>query len=145
MGVDHDSGRIEMANKAFSEFANLSFGLGGFEKVERGGFVAVTAIDVMHYLSTIDQVKTFHSLYKHLPSGGSFLFRDVNIEVGFLSFLARCHEKIMTGLKFTKGENLNFHTIHEWEAMVREAGFLVESFDCSRFPFVDRLYVCRKP
>lgn len=144
LGVDHDQRRIEQAKHALGSVPNISFRVGDFSVLEEEKFDAVVSIDVLHYMSTAVQEQILQKVYQALPEGGVFLFREVNIEAGALSRLAKIHENVMTKIGFTKGENLNFHRISEWEEMAGRPGFEVKSLNFSRFPFVDRLYICSK-
>jgi hypothetical protein len=65
-------------------------------------------------------------------------------EAGAVSVINRFYERAATGLGFTQGAGLHFHSRAEWLAMLQDAGFVASAEPFTRFPFSDVLFTCRR-
>jgi 2-polyprenyl-6-hydroxyphenyl methylase/3-demethylubiquinone-9 3-methyltransferase len=150
LGVDHDDGRIDLANSAKDRMdkGRTTFKKGDFTiPTHSTSYSGVTLIDVMHYFPFETQVKTLRSAFTALKPEGKLILREVDTQGGVMSHFNKFYEKIATGVGFTqsKESSLFFRTRYEWEALLRELGFFVRSERCSHFLFSDVLFIAEKP
>jgi SAM-dependent methyltransferase len=144
-GIDHSRLRVKIAQEAGAGLPGLRFTEGNYAGLPGGPWDGIALVDVLHYLPRSQQAKLFHRAFRSLRPGGLFLFREVDRSPGALSFLNRLHEKLMTGLGFTKAEGLYLRSREEWMDLASEAGFQLRSHPVGRFPFADVLFLGRKP
>lgn len=144
-GVDHSPQRVALSRRAARGVTNLSFRPGNMRKIKGRDFSGLAFVDVLHYLPHPVQEGLFREAYGRLKRGGLLLVRDVDRRPGLASLWNRFHERLMTGLGFTKAGGLHFRTRREWEGLARQNGFRVRSLAMARFPFADVLFLCRKP
>ncbi len=147
-GIDHDISRLELARRAASGMANLSYSAGGLleaiaEPALRGSLAGIVAMDTLHYLTLPGQEAFLANARRALRPDGVLLIRDVDAGAGKTFLINRWHERIMTGLGFTRAERLNFRRQADWLRILAQTGFDAASEPCSRFPFADQLFVCR--
>ena len=147
-GIDHDPGRVANAQQAATGVANLTFATGGLlnavaDEGVRGSVAGIVVMDAMHYLTFAEQETFLADARKTLHPNGVLLIRDVDAGAGKNFFINRMHERMMTGLGFTRGDHLHFRTRADWLEVLARAGFVSESRPCSRFPFADELFVCK--
>jgi SAM-dependent methyltransferase len=149
-GIDHDPGRVALARQAAVGLTNLEFATGSLlEAVNkeslRGTVAGIVVMDAMHYLSYDEQAHFLAQARNALQPAGILLIRDVDADAGKNFFLNRLHERAMTGLGFTRADQLHFRTGRAWLQLFASAGFEPASEPCSRFPFADRLFTCKLP
>lgn len=149
-GIDHDAGRVELAQKALGTQARViqsgAIDLQGPVKTEV--FDAITAIDVMHYFKPAEQEGILRESFARLTGGGKLVVREVNPEGGPTSWINRSYEKLSTAVGLTRSNEktrLHFRSRPEWEELLTGIGFDVQSRRCSHPLFADILYVCEKP
>ncbi len=147
--IDHEPSRVAIARAAASGLDNIAVqaaSLFDFVASEhwQGAVDGIVIIDAIHYLSRSEQESLLIHARNALRPGGVMLIRDVDAAAGNTFFINRLYEKTMTGLGFTVGKDLNFRSQAEWLDLLRKTGFDCTSEPCSRFPFADRLFVCRQ-
>lgn len=147
-GIDHDAKRISQAQQASAGLGNLEFAAGGLleavaDQRLHGTVAGIVVMDAMHYLTFAEQEVFLANARRALQPNGVLLIRDVDAGAGKTFFINRWHERVMTGLGFTRAERLNFRTQADWLEVLGYAGFNSTSEPCSRFPFADQLFVCR--
>lgn len=145
IGVDHSERRVGVSTIAASGLSNVVFKMGDYSAISWEIYDGMALIDVLHYLPHGKQDEILRSCFTYLRPGGIFLFREVDPSSGFASRFNRVHEKIMTGLGFTRAHGLYFRKPGEWKAVAEQAGFRVLARPFTRFPFADVLFECRKP
>lgn len=149
-GTDHDAGRFALARRAAHGLENLDFQAGNLlervrdEKIDLAP-AGIVIMDTLHYLSPEEQNRLVRWAYSVLVPGGIFLVRDVDAGAGLSYLWNNLHERVMTGLGFTRAERMHFRARTEWEELFQGPGFAVTSEKCSRFPFADLLFTCTKP
>lgn len=148
-GIDHDPLRVAVAQRAGRRLSNLHFEIGSLLDAIHDDLSAdltgIVVMDTLHYLSAEEQEAFAARAYALLPPGGVLLVREVDADAGRTFFWNRWHERLMTGLGFTRGERLIFRGRAEWEDLFRKHGFEAASERCGRFPFADVLFACRRP
>ena len=149
-GFDHDEKRVDMARKAAAGLANVEFSSGGIRDIVadpglRGQVAGIVVIDALHYLTFAEQEAFLADARNALRPGGALLIRDVDAAAGNNFLVNRLHERIMTGIGFTRAEQLNFRTRADWLLMLAKAGFEAACEPCSRFPFADLLFTSTAP
>lgn len=147
LGVDHDVTRVNLASQTAKQISNLEFQTGSLlteNKAFANCFEGVALIDVLHYFTKEEQLSILKNSHSMLKSGGVVIFREVNPDAGIVSKINFFWEKLATLSKFTKSDNevkLAFRLPHDWENLLREAGFKnVTSKSCSSFIFADVLF-----
>lgn len=148
LAIDHEPWRVAVAQKAVSDLANIAVETGSLLDIIaaeywHGTVAGIVIIDAIHYLTPDEQVAFLDHARKALMPGGVLLIRDVDASAGKTFFINRLYEKMMTGLGFTMAKNLNFRSQAEWLNLLEKAGFDCTTEPCCRFPFADRLFVCR--
>jgi SAM-dependent methyltransferase len=148
--IDHEPGRVIIAQKAAAGLANLQFSTGGLldavgDDRLRVKVAGIAILDAIHYLDYDEQEVFLARARKALQPGGILLIRDVDAGAGKNFLVNRLYERAMTGLGFTSADRLNFRTHHEWRRLLTRAGFESASEPCSRFPFADLLFICKLP
>jgi 2-polyprenyl-6-hydroxyphenyl methylase/3-demethylubiquinone-9 3-methyltransferase len=146
LGIDHDTARVALGEKAASGLGNLRFEQGSVLAPPPGSYAGVSLIDVMHYFPPALQEQILIGINRCLVDGGTILIRDVNPNAGVISSLNRGYEAIATKIGFTRSnsESNHFRTPEEWTRALHRAGFEVTSEPCSHFLFADHLFVGRK-
>jgi 2-polyprenyl-3-methyl-5-hydroxy-6-metoxy-1,4-benzoquinol methylase len=144
-GIDHDERRIAVAQKAAADLGNLEFKSGGLldavaDRELWGAVSGIVVMDAMHYLTHHEQIVFLANARQALAPGGVLLIRDVDAAAGKNFIINRWHERIMTGLGFTRASQLHFRTQSDWLQVLAEAGFAAACEPCSRFPFADLLF-----
>lgn len=147
--IDHEQSRVTIAQKAASGLANITFQTGSLLDTSaadqwRGAVAGIVIIDAIHYLPPAEQEVFLVNARKALIPGGVLLIRDVDAGAGKTFFINRLYEKTMTGLGFTMAKDLNFRSQAEWLDLLGKTGFDCTTEPCCRFPFADRLFVCRQ-
>lgn len=149
VAVDHDEERLRMVRRATADLPQVETKLGDvceFLHGVRGPVDGIVLMDVMHYFPFEQQMEFVRTAFDKLRPGGVLLVRDVDTAAGFRSYLNRQYERVMTGIGFTRAEQLHFRTRAEWlHLFARAAAFDVQSEPCGHFPFADVLFTCRKP
>jgi 2-polyprenyl-6-hydroxyphenyl methylase/3-demethylubiquinone-9 3-methyltransferase len=149
IGVDHDRVRIEFLNRLPSRIKNLKIvfeSITGYLsriKNNKEKYSAVVMIDVIHYFDYPVQERIIEIVSELLSESGIFMMREINPKAGLNSKINYAYEKIATGIGFTKGEHVFLRPVTEWKKILSSL-FHVEVVPCSRFPFSDILYVCKK-
>jgi 2-polyprenyl-6-hydroxyphenyl methylase/3-demethylubiquinone-9 3-methyltransferase len=110
LGLDHSPSRISAARKAATGLGNLSFRTGDYASPPRLTYDGIALIDVLHYLPYEKQAQVLGRSFRRLRRGGMLVFREVDRRPGPASLFNRFHEKVMTGLGFTKAEGLYFRS-----------------------------------
>ena len=148
VGIDHDSARVELGQKATQDLPNVDLKAGNMAKPPADtSFAGIAMIDVMHYFDPGTQEALLKWAFTCLNKGGTLLVREVDPDSGFASRWNRLYEKVATGVGFTQSEkkDLHFRSRPGWEELMKGAGFEVRSERCSSALFADILYVCERP
>ena len=146
LGIDHDTVRVALGEKAAKGLTNLHFEQGSVLAPPPGPYAGVSLIDVMHYFPPALQEQVLVGINSCLVDGGTILIRDVNPKAGVISSLNRGYEAVATKIGFTRSnsESNHFKTPEEWTRALNRAGFDVTSEPCSHFLFADHLFVGKK-
>lgn len=147
-GIDHDARRVEMSQQAANALPNAQFVVGDMLKAVAkqrlvGSLAGIVVMDAMHYLSFEDQETFLQNAIAALRPGGVLLVRDIDAGAGKTFWINRLFERMMVGLGFTCADRLHFRNREEWHDLFVRNGFEASSEPCSRFPFADRLFICK--
>lgn len=128
VGVDPDSNKIEIARKSLKGRANINFIQGSFDDIDEKDFAAITIMDVL-YLIPLDKQRAILEKCRHyLGNNGMLMIKEV-ISSDLLRFkMAYFREFIMVKiLRKTLGSNFYFRNIEEWESLLQDIGYKIET------------------
>lgn len=158
LSTDHDSARIQLAQKAFADISNLRFGLAGFpckegqdlpgDPAQTPRYDGIAIIDALHYFSPAEQRAILSNCYRALRPEAVLIFREVDPDAkGPFSAFNQFYEKVATTIGFTRSNNqntLHFRSRSGWLELLRELGCEAHAGNCSAAIFSDVLFVVRK-
>lgn len=144
LGLDHDSERVALAQRAAQGLPALEFRVGDERSLaSTEQFDAILAIDFLHYFSREQQVLLLRSAVNRLAPGGQLIFREIDPEGGWASKLNRLYEWAATTFGFTRSERKSTITLRapdDWEALASDLGLKVRQRPCTHFLFADVLF-----
>ena len=144
IGIDHDTGKVEVARKIGARYDDLDFRSGDARVAIPPG--SVLALDVLHYFSTMEQAALLQTIIAAVPPGGVAIIRDAVRDRSFRYRLTRAQEAFSRAVRWLKAERLNFPTRESIVDPFRENGFDVEVQPLwGRTPFNNYLFVFRRP
>jgi len=153
IGIDHDSTRVRLAERAAArrgslskpmfEVADLESALAAFAS---GSLSGIAMIDILHYFARDSQAALLSEAARVLEPGGTLAVREVDSAGGVASVWNRFYENVATRIGFTRSarSHLEFRSVAGWTKMIESAGFAVRSEPCGSPIFSDVLFICRR-
>ncbi|MES2965540.1 MAG: methyltransferase domain-containing protein, partial [Bdellovibrionota bacterium] len=146
LALDHDVERIRLATEAFREIPNLRFEEGRIEDLAQGFCDGMTAIDVLHYLTPVQQEDFIANAARSLKPDGVLVLREVDPTLGLASSWNRIYEfaAINSGMTKTPTGHAHYRSTADWTRLLRDRGFDVEVRPRESFAFADIVFRCTK-
>jgi SAM-dependent methyltransferase len=154
IGIDHDPGRVRLAEGAAARLESVSkprFEVGDLEKglatFASGSLSGVAMIDILHYFGPDGQAALLHEAARALGPGGILVVREIDSDGGVAAVWNRFYENVATRVGFTRSarSRLEFRSVSGWTSMLETAGFEVRSERCGSPIFSDVLFIGRRP
>ena len=150
VGVDHDAGRVLLAEKAMANRESAlrpTFEVGDLEKAlatfQDGSLAGIAMIDILHYFDDAAQNTILNEAARVLKPEGILAVREVDSDGGIATVWNRVYEHVATRVGFTQSarRQLHFRSASGWTRMLERAGFAVRSEPCGSSIFSDVLFV----
>lgn len=150
LGVDHDSGRVALAEKAMANIGGTSkprFEVGDLETAlaatPDGSLSGIAMIDILHYFDAPAQKTLLYEAARVLQPGGILAMREVDSEGGIAAAWNKFYEKLALRVGFTRSlrEKPEFRSASTWRRIIEHAGFDVRSEPCGSPIFSDVLFI----
>jgi SAM-dependent methyltransferase len=145
LAVDHDAGRVEALRRSTAGLP-IEVLRADMTRCEVPSCAGVALVDVLHYLPAAEQETLVARAAAALEQGGVLLLRDPDAGAGLRFVLARWHERLATGLGFTRARLGRFRDAAGWCDLLARAGLDARALPLVRgSPYADRTVVGRKP
>lgn len=150
IGIDHDAGRVAIAEKAMAKSGSVPrprFEVGDLEKalttLPDASLSGIAMIDILHYFDPAAQIALLHEAARVLRPAGILAVRDVDAEGGIVAGWNKCYEKLSLGVGFTRSlrRKPEFRSAADWIRILESAGFTVRSERCGSPIFSDVLFI----
>lgn len=143
---DHDPARVQLAADTFRDISNLEFETGRIEDLAEGSLDGVCAIDVLHYLTPVEQEDFIAKTARSLSRDGVLLVRDVDPTLGLASQWNRLYEftAIKAGMTKTRSGRTHYRSTYAWVELLRKHGFDVDVVPRKDIAFADVAFRCVK-
>ena len=153
IGVDHDAGRVALAEKATANSGGVSrprFEVGDLEKAlatfSDASLSGIAMIDILHYFDAAAQKALLHEAARVLRPAGILAMREVDSEGGVAAVWNKCYEKLSLRVGFTRSlrRQPEFRSVSSWTGILEGAGFTVHSEPCGSPIFSDVLFIATR-
>ncbi len=150
IGIDHDAGRVRVAQRAIAHSESVSrpkFEVGdlgkALAKFPDGSLAGIAMIDILHYFDAPAQTALLDEAARALKPGGTLAIREVDTEGGVAAAWNRLYENLSLTVGFTRSlrRRLQFRSASDWTGMLERAGFVVRSEPCGSPIFSDVLFI----
>ncbi|GAA6143100.1 hypothetical protein NBRC116584_29180 [Hydrogenophaga sp. 5NK40-0174] len=133
-GPDHPVVRVEQGDMCTADFGAPA------------SLDAVTILDALHYFDHAGQRDVLQRIRTALRPGGVFLTRIGDVSAGLPYRISNWVDHAVTFVRGHRLPELYGRPLAEWQALLREIGFEVETEDMTgRKPFANVMLLCRVP
>ena len=131
---------VERANRAFG--SDVDIAVGDIRDMEFGAPDAVVILDVLHYLSAVEQRDVLVHARRSLPANGLLLLRVSDADGGLPYRYAQWVDRIAMRLRGHAGISPHWRSVAAWRRLLLDCGFDSEPVPMSRgTPFANVLLV----
>jgi ubiquinone/menaquinone biosynthesis C-methylase UbiE len=150
IGVDHDPGRVRLAEKAMANSGIVSkprFEVGDLQKAlasfPDSSLSGIAMIDILHYFDAAAQMELLKQAARVLRPAGILAVREVDSEGGVSAVWNKCYERLSLKVGFTRSLRRQpvFRSATDWTSALRSVGFTVRSEACGPPIFSDVLLI----
>jgi SAM-dependent methyltransferase len=144
-GYDWDAGKIELARRAAAGLP-AAFQPADVRTAPAGSADSVLLIDVLHYFDRDTQDALLGRAARLVRPGGRLILREADTGRGWRSAATLIEERVMTAVRFNRGEHVVFRNIaRELAPRLEREGLTCEIRECwGATPFSNMLLVARR-
>jgi SAM-dependent methyltransferase len=132
-GIEWDQAKAEFGQRVAEGSAVNQIVCGNLMDEPWPACTVITVLDVLHYLSPMQQRALFARMGSHLSVGSRLLLRSMDADRGGLAVLTRWLERIAVGFGWNQASRVHWRSLSDLCADLSEAGFLI----MPRFQFQD--------
>lgn len=124
LGIDISETKIASARASVGSRLNVEFRLAPIEAIEKGGFDAVSLIDVLYLVPEPSWGPFLATCLSRLAPGGVFVLKEIGTDPRWKFERLRLQEFMSTRiLRITKGDVMHFENEDQLSARLGHAGF----------------------
>jgi 2-polyprenyl-3-methyl-5-hydroxy-6-metoxy-1,4-benzoquinol methylase len=139
-GIDISAEKISIAERSVGDRKNVAFRAADAAKADLERPDVVVMCDLLHHIPPDAQKTLIGHIRDSLGAGGILIVQDIDRKPFYKYILARATDMILSG-----GERHYYRASREWEAMLRDTGFDVETISLHKgYPIAATMFKCVK-
>jgi cyclopropane fatty-acyl-phospholipid synthase-like methyltransferase len=139
-GLEINSKRVNLAQKIFSSFSNLSFKTTNLLSIQKKSFDSILAIDLFHHLNLSQKNQFLDDSFQKLKNNGTLIIKDINTKPLLKYLWNYFHDLVMT-----KFSSLHFLSVSNMEKILKQHHFkVIKKGIYKNFLYPHVFYVCQK-